>query len=137
MKSYRGRSVTVGQLVDVYRNLHTSGYSVRDAKTGLVLVHCDSVLLHSCSFKIQESGRIKTIEQKRKRVHAWIRGIFVSADEQQPSDFTNIIYYNPYVTSKFWDSQTNSPIDFAEEVYCAGKFAYSVPNKLYEMGIRL
>ncbi|QCJ45579.1 hypothetical protein FAY30_26990 (plasmid) [Bacillus sp. S3] len=35
---YKGRPVSIGSIVDVYRNLHTNnGYSIRCSKTGLVL----------------------------------------------------------------------------------------------------
>ncbi|MEH6989521.1 hypothetical protein [Cytobacillus firmus] len=76
---YKGRSLIAGQLVDCYRNLHTdNGYSIRCAKTGLVLAHCSTVQLKNAKFVVSEAGRQKTVQEKRKRVHAYIRGELVS-----------------------------------------------------------
>jgi len=123
MELYKGRSVQLGMVVDVYRNLHKDGYSIRDSKKGLVLAHCDSVRIMNAKFVVSESGRQKTIAAKRKRVHAYIRGILVGIDEPMPSDLIKV-YYNPYETPKFTDISSNEFIESAQEVYCTGKYAY-------------
>lgn len=129
MKSYKGRTVELGTVVDIYRNLNQSGYySIRDAKSGLVLAHSESVCVKQGVFKVSEAGRKKTLEMKRKRVHAYIRGILHSVDQTVP-DGLETVYYNPYETKKFLNTEQDCFIDFAEEVHCAGKFAY-VRNSL-------
>ncbi|MCM3444005.1 MULTISPECIES: hypothetical protein [Metabacillus] len=124
MKPFKGRSVELGMLVDVYRNLHQEGYSIRDSRKGVVLAHCDSVRLISASFKVSESGRLKTVHEKRRRVHAFIRGTLVGIDEPMGEGFSKV-YYNPFHTEKFIDTATETNIDSAEEVYCTGKFAFA------------
>ncbi|KAF0817678.1 hypothetical protein KIS4809_3495 [Bacillus sp. ZZV12-4809] len=121
---YKGRSVTAGQLVDCYRNLHTdNGYSIRCAKTGLVLAHCSTVQLKNAKFVVSEGGRQKTVQEKRRRVHAYIRGELVSYNEHVPMGFKKVLY-NPYHTPLFTDEKTNKPIYNAEDVFCSGKYAY-------------
>lgn len=129
---YKGRNVEWGMVVDVYRNLHTNnGYSIRSAKTGLVLAHCSNVHLTNARFHVSESGRQKTVQEKRKRVHAYVRGQLAACNVQLPATFTKV-HYNPYYTALFTDSLTNKPIYEAEEVICSGKFAY-VKNPIAEL----
>lgn len=121
---YKGRNVETGQKVDVYRNLHTdNGYSIRCSKTGLVLAHCSTVTLKNAKFVVSESGRQKTVEQKRKRVHAYVRGELATINKALPKGFLKVIY-NPYYTPFFMQDKLNIPIKEAEIVYCGGKFAY-------------
>jgi len=122
---YKDRNVAIGQQVDVYRNLHTNnGYSIRCSKSGLVLSHCSTVRLKNAKFVVSESGRQKTIQEKRKRVHAYVRGELAAYNEALPKGFEKV-KYNPYYTSFFVTATTNQPINKAEEVYCGGKYAYA------------
>jgi hypothetical protein len=122
---YKGRTVSIGMKVDIYRNLHTNnGYSIRCSKSGLVLSHCSTVRIKNAKFHVSESGRLKTVEQKRKRVHAYVRGELVAYNEEIPKTFVKVLY-NPYHTSLFMNSKTNEPLYEADEVMCSGKFAYA------------
>lgn len=121
---YKGRTIEIGQKVDVYRNLHTdNGYSIRDSKTGLVLAHCSTVYLTNATFHISESGRQKTVREKRKRVHAYIRGTLTDYNVTVPGSFKKVLY-NPYFTESFIEAETNTQILNANEVICSGKHAY-------------
>ncbi|MBF0706593.1 hypothetical protein IQ283_08215 (plasmid) [Alkalihalobacillus hwajinpoensis] len=125
MKSYKGRSVSLGSVVDVYRNLNQGGgYSIRDSKSGLVLAHCESVCLREAVFKVSQAGRNKTLEIRRKRVHAYIRGVLHDVDNEVPNGM-EVIYYNPYETIRFFHQKSGTYVDYAEEVHCRGKFAYA------------
>jgi hypothetical protein len=126
---YKGRTISIGITVDVYRNLHTNnGYSIRCSKSGLVLTHCSTVRIKNAKFHVSESGRLKTVEQKRRRVHAYVRGELVAYNEKTPEDFVKVLY-NPYHTSLFMNSETNEPISEADEVVCSGKFAYAAVSE--------
>ena len=106
MESYKGRKAVQGQQVDVYRNLNLShgGFSIRDSKTNLVLGHAPTVLITGgIEFKVNEKGRLKTITERRKRVHAFVRGYLVSTNEVKPTDMTRVIIYDPYTTPLFKD----------------------------------
>lgn len=100
MKSYKGRMVQPGQLVDVYRNLHTGGFSIRDAKRKIVLVHVDSVKLKACSYVVHEATRQKILQEKRKRVCAYVQGIFLEGNIELEDNYERV-YFDPYKTSKF------------------------------------
>jgi hypothetical protein len=133
---FKDREVSIGQRVDVYKNLHLeNGYSVRCSKTGLVLAHCSTVLIKNASFHVSESGRQKTVKEKRKRVHAYVRGELVAINSLFPKDFVKVLY-NPYLTEFFLDSKTREPIHKADKVFFMGRHAYR-KNKditLFSMG---
>lgn len=123
---YKGRKVTIGDIVDIYKNLHVdNGYSIRSAKSGLVLAHATTITLKNCRFYVSESGRQKTIEQKRKRVHAWVRGELTAINQVMDTSFERTIYYNPYVTQHFLDIAANTYIYEEKEIHLEGKYCYA------------
>ena len=64
--------------VEVYRNLHNGMLSIRDAKTKHVVGHADRVTLADATFHVSQSGRERVLREKRKNVHAVVRGTLVS-----------------------------------------------------------
>lgn len=92
--------------VDVYRNLHQQVWSIRHR--GRVLTHAPSVVIHDAKFIVQQAGRLRVLQEKRKNVHAFVRG-FIS--EQMELPFLNSHYqevtYNPYLYSTFVDLDLN------------------------------
>ena len=60
--------------VQVYRNLHNGLISIQDLSTGLVLGHADAIDLQGATFIVREAGRQRVIVEKRKNVHAFVRG---------------------------------------------------------------
>lgn len=70
--SYKGRGIEIGEPVQAYRCLPRKGkvYSLR--QNGLVVAHTTSVILRSCYFRIQQSGRNRALETGRRNVHAYI-----------------------------------------------------------------
>lgn len=66
--------------VDVYKNLNKSRemgkpiYSIRDPKTKRVICWTDKVFLSSVEFIVSKSGRNRVLREKRKNVHAFVRG---------------------------------------------------------------
>jgi len=65
--------------VEVYRNLNNGRLSIRDAKTKLVIGHADRVKLMDVTFHVSQAGRERVLREKRKNVHAVVRGYMVSA----------------------------------------------------------
>ena len=113
-------------LVDVYRNLTKGCFSVKCADgpyAGKVIAHAQSVWLDDPMFRIVESGRQRVLMERKKYVHAYVRGELYSLDgvyridpemwkdtprlhhshrmsdvmDGQGYDFT----YNPYKHTKF------------------------------------
>ena len=60
--------------VQVYRNLNNGLISIQDLSTGLVLGHASAVDMEEASFIVREAGRQQVIKEKRKNVHAFVRG---------------------------------------------------------------
>lgn len=124
MELVKGRTVEAGQKVKVYVNLNQQGrFSIVDAKSGLVVAYAETVSLSDGKFHVGESGRQKILASKRKRVHAWVTGIFLGADTVQPSHLTNEVYYNPYTHEKF-EAQNGEVVNQAQEIYFVNKRCY-------------
>lgn len=119
-----GRQVETGQKVKVYVNLHKQGrFSVADVKTGLVCGYTSNCLLKDPIFHVNENGRQCVLNQKRKMVHAWVRGLFVASDVDQPESLQKKVNYNPYHTEWFQD-QDGCKVETASYAYFTNKKVY-------------
>jgi hypothetical protein len=94
--------------VQVYRNLHTGGYSVRDIKTGRVILHADEVGLSEVSFHVQPAGRRRVLKERQKNVHAYAKGI-LELGVKRASGMVQVSY-NPYRHESFVRAFDESPI---------------------------
>lgn len=94
--------------IEVYRNLHKKCWSVR--QDGLVKFHSQQVCLQNCKFAVQPAGRAKVLREKRKNVHAFIRGYLwdgkISEDIANSNIWDNVSY-NPYKSNTFVDNSNN------------------------------
>lgn len=128
MIALKNRSLKVGQSVEVYYNLHKDIFSIRDKKTKLVLAYADTVYLKDVTFKVNQKLREKTIETKRKRVHAFVVGQFLNAEEITfDISKSKSAYYNPYITKTFIDFDTKEPLTNASIAYCENKRVFYQP----------
>lgn len=105
--------------VEVYRNLHTGTWSVRDTSTGRVIAHPDTVWMVDAKFVVRPAGRAKVRREKRKNVHAFVRGTMIdmggSVPRRIPTTFRKTSY-NPYVNDTFVDGKGN-PVESARMVW--------------------
>ena len=99
--------------VEVYRNLHKKCWSVRQG--GIVKFHCDAINLKDCLFVVQPAGRAKVLREKKKNVHAFVRGYLCTEERNIHAFCWDDIYYNPYKADTFVDFQDN-PVYKAEFV---------------------
>lgn len=92
-----------GDLVEVYFNLHKKIFSVRLVATRRVVLHTDSIILKDVTFKVSEAGRQRVLKEKRKNVHAWVRGSFVETgcDLALWPEGIRKVKYNPYKAKTF------------------------------------
>ena len=113
-----------GDKIEVYRNLHKKCFSVRHK--GKVVMHLqdhEQLALTNVKFVVQPAGRAKVLRERKKNVHAFVRGHFEgflpSLDEElyfQPYhrlDFSTASY-NPYQSDKFqvaFEGRDLSPIE--------------------------
>jgi hypothetical protein len=96
--------------VFTYKNLHLDCYSVREESTRRVGWHGEHVLIRDVTFKVSEAGRQRVLREKRKNVHAGVKGQLVSVDNETidpdgyPVDYDTLldeswwacVRYNPY-----------------------------------------
>ena len=115
IQTFKGRTVSEGQVVEVYRNLHNGLISIRDAKTKHVLGHATNVCLTDVTFKVSQAGRERVLKEKRKNVHAIVKGRLQSNLE----GFTMplLATYNPYKYDSFVNAQTEQALQAASKVH--------------------
>lgn len=84
--------------VQVYRNLTKKCLSVR--QSGKICCHANNVFLKDATFVVQPAGQERVRKEKKKNVHAYIKGVLCNpreCDDRLPSLWEEI-YYDPYVT---------------------------------------
>ncbi len=87
--------------VEVYRNLHKKCLSVR--QDGIVVCHTNSIVLKNAKFVVREKGRDRVRAEKKKNVHAFVKGHVRDAREtDELLDFNwDEVYYDPYTCDQF------------------------------------
>lgn len=123
---YKDRAPVLSEIVHVYRNLnlHSTGFSVRCAKTKLVLCHCENVTLSECEFVVSEKSRQRVLKEGRRNVHAYVRGRLENFTPAAPDFLNRKIYYNPYKTANFIDCTKEEAIFEAGMVHFDGSFCF-------------
>ena len=103
--------------VEVYYNLRKKCLSVR--KRGLVIDHVSSILLKNAEFVVQPAGRRNVLKEKRKNVHAYVRGerVAVASFDGKSERIT----YNPYKNKSFVSVETGKPVYKKAIVAITGK----------------
>ena len=107
-----------GIRVDVYKNLHLSAgrgpvYSVRDVGSGRVVAHSGCVVLRDAEFRVSEAGRQRVLRERRKNVHAVVRGTLHTGPAPS-DDLMASASYNPYTAGYFFDRATGGELAAAE-----------------------
>lgn len=93
--------------VDAYRNLHKSCISVR--KGGLVQKCSPKVALLMPKFVVGEGGRARVLREKRKNVHAFVRGDLTS--KKPPRGACKVdVTYDPYKYKTFVTRRGKRPV---------------------------
>jgi hypothetical protein len=82
--------------VEVYKNLNRNCWSVR--QDGIVRFHTHAIALRQCQFKVSEAGRQRVLKEKRKNVHAFIKGMVTRKGDRVKGDK---VIYDPYKMSSF------------------------------------
>jgi hypothetical protein len=105
----------------VYWNLHKDLWSVQDIKAKKVIAHLPSLVLCDCVFVVREGGRQRVLKEKRKNVHAGVKGHIHNVDLPTTEGLIPL-YYNPYTCEYFINYETKEKIINA-------KYVYFYPNK--------
>jgi len=98
--------------VFVYKNLHKGCWSIK--QDGLVKAHAKELTLYDCTMYVNRKGRERVLRERRKNVHAGIKGLlknayFARVWDDLPEDQFDEITYNPYKYSSFVHSKDGSP----------------------------
>jgi len=103
--------------VEVYWNLHKGCFSVRSCKTGRVIIHTAAVNIRDAKFVVRQAGRRKVLQEKKKNVHAFVRG-YLTPMGYPLEDIIDHGYatYNPYKYDSFVDAKTKESLDTAKFV---------------------
>ena len=118
IESYKGRTVTAGQRVFAYRNLHKAAWSLRavdGADKGKVVGHADAVILSGAEFQVSEAGRRRVIREGRKSVHAGVVGT-IEPTLHAAGLLGTRVRYSPYEAGYFTLSHTGAAVMSAEFV---------------------
>jgi hypothetical protein len=105
--------------VECFFNLTRKRFSLR--QRGKVITHCDEVVILYPTFVVQEAGRQRVIREKRKYVHAFVRGLWIISGTREMEQVNQLTAgatwrrarYNPYQTATFVDAETGEPVRVA------------------------
>jgi len=105
--------------VEVYFNLHKKLFSVRNCKTGRVVDRVCNIWIENPEFIVRKAGREKVLREKKKNVHAFVRGRWIQnllvEDASKILDHrehSQEVTYNPYKYDSFVTKHDAKPIDF-------------------------
>ena len=93
--------------VEIYFNLHKKCLSIRHK--GLVIAHAAAAELTDVKFAVSQAGRARVLREKRKNVHAYVRGTLASLASYIPlgesvpydNEVVSTVTYNPYKYDSF------------------------------------
>jgi hypothetical protein len=111
-----------GMKVDIYKNLHNGKWSVRDRHNGRVVAHVDECAVRNAQFIVQTAGRRRVLDERRKNVHAFVRGDLIMVSRAidafigmlNPCALPSPVTYNPYKYSSFVYKDSEAPVDTAK-----------------------
>lgn len=96
---------------EVYRNLNTGGYSVRQG--GTVRAHIPRVQMQHCVTVINDRLRaLFDAHRNRRTVHAWIRGLVLA--HAQETLIGDTIRYNPFDMRRFTRIRDGAVVEGAD-----------------------
>ena len=105
--------------VDVYFNLHKKCLSVRHK--GKVVHHSNYATILNPIFVVSEAGRQRVLRERRKNVHAFVRGELASLENKPCDGNLEPITYNPYKYSSFVRKSNEAPVHNASAAYICGR----------------
>jgi hypothetical protein len=106
-----------GTPVEIYWNLHKKVFSVRSRRRsdyGLVIDHVRMFHLKNPVFVVREAGRQQVLRERRKNIHAFVRGEWGDYDVVDPA---LPVTYNPYQDSTFIWKHSNVPVHAARNAF--------------------
>lgn len=116
--------INLDKPIKVYRNLHKQCWSIQ--QDGLVKAHTNLIKLFDCEFIVNQKGREKVIKEKRKNVHAFIKGYLSELfDSILDASHGTEVTYNPYKNEFFYEKNSGSSIHSADAVLLDDRKVFS------------
>lgn len=132
----------IGQRCEAYYNLHNECLSARPTGRYGYVKHYQWLIFHGVKFAVQPAGRQKVLRERKKNVHAFVRGEMmswspagkgkkdriidsvVSAENMRADDRFVEVTYNPYKYESFVIKETGQPIYEADKAWIFGKYIF-------------
>lgn len=99
-----------------YRNLHKDGFFSISHKNKVV-DYAEVMVMEGCRFHVNENGRLRTVERRRKGVHAYVVG------DEYKKDIGDIdlsqyeeVWYSPYFCQSFMGIKSGKVYETADKV---------------------
>ena len=93
--------------IEVYFNLHKKTWSVR--QSGKVIMHTNYIQVKDPQYVVSQKGNERVRREKKKNVHAFVRGYHMSELPLMPSQ-VRFVSYNPYKNNSFVIRNTDDSI---------------------------
>lgn len=121
-----GRSLKLGEKVEVYYNINKGGFSIKskektNAHYNKVVAYAPFIQIKDASFHVGTKTLERVRTRKQKEVYAVVRGILTSFDQLNDIGYRKG-YHNPYITDTFIDWETKQELKTAENVYFYEKY---------------
>tara|TARA_R110002051_G_scaffold579_3_gene2565 strand:+ start:524 stop:898 length:375 start_codon:yes stop_codon:yes gene_type:complete len=114
------KTIDPNKKIEIYFNLHKKTWSVRQG--GKVVQHTNFICVREPQYVVRKTGKEKVRREKRKNVHAFVRGYVENRLPTFPKK-NMFVTYNPYKNDSFVERNTNDSI-------CSSPFAaLEVVNK--------
>ncbi|MDP4096281.1 hypothetical protein OIN60_05790 [Paenibacillus sp. P96] len=113
-----------GQLVLIAFHLHKRCFSVRLATTRKVAGYTDRIIVRDVRFPVSSSGRMRVLRERKKNVHAFVKGKYEQDIDSLSQLQLREAYYNPYQVTGFVDRETAEPLNYADIAVCEGGKVY-------------
>jgi hypothetical protein len=107
--------------VDIYFHLRKKVFSVRSREPGnygRVIAHVRHAIIKNPVGVVSENGRLKVLAQRKKNVHAVIRGEWIDRSRAAHDTINGLDLttadgwrYNPYKTKEFVTASTGEPVN--------------------------
>ena len=154
----------MNKIYKVYRNLNNGKLSIKNTE-GLVVGHCDSVVLTSVEFKVNRKGVERIRKNRRKEVVATANGNIVSAEgfvsfkgryfeglstydyflktqllkyafKEEYYNKPEKIYFNPYEHDTFYTVESNGDFTYKSDVHSAFAIAIDCDGLMLGYGVQ-
>ena len=105
------KTIDPNKKIEVYFNLHKKIWSVR--QSGKVVQHTNFIQIREPQYVVSQKGNERVRREKKKNVHAFVRGYVENRLPVFPRKST-FITYNPYKHKTFVDKKTGRTVKVSD-----------------------